>query len=146
MLRRADLLALLAAQVVSVTGSMMTALALPWFVLTTTGSPARMSLVVAAEFLGMIVVGIPLGSVAARLGGRRTMLVADLALAPLVALIPALHAVGLLAFPVLVALAFLTGIFFAPYTAATTVVLAELAAEDEHALARANSRSRPRRG
>jgi MFS family permease len=139
MLRRADLLALLAAQIVSVTGSMMTALALPWFVLTTTGSPAQMSMVVAAEFLAMIAFGIPLGPVAARLGARRTMLAADLSLAPVVALIPALHAVGLLSFPLLVALAFLTGVFVAPYAAATTVALVEIAEEDEHVLARANS-------
>ena len=40
-LRHRPLRALLAAEVISTTGAQMTRLALPWFVLTTTGSPAR---------------------------------------------------------------------------------------------------------
>ena len=37
------------ADLISTTGTEMTAVALPWFVLTTTGSPARMGIVLAAE-------------------------------------------------------------------------------------------------
>ena len=45
MLVRRPLLALIAAEVISSVGSLMTAVALPWFVLETTGSPVRMSVV-----------------------------------------------------------------------------------------------------
>ena len=51
-LRTARCELLLVAEVISTTGAQMTWLALPWFVLTTTGSPARMTLVVLAELLG----------------------------------------------------------------------------------------------
>jgi len=72
--RPGPLAALLAAEVISTTGSQMTLLALPWFVLVTTGSPARMGLVVAADLLPMVVLAIPGGAVAGRLGARPTML------------------------------------------------------------------------
>src|SRR5205823_8220466 len=102
---RRAVVALLAAEVISTTGGEITAVALPWFVLVTTGSPARMGAVLAAGFLGMAVLGIPSGRAATALGPRRTMLVADAACAPTVALIPALHWAGLLSFPVIVAAA-----------------------------------------
>ncbi len=81
-LRHVPLRALLVAEVVSTTGSQMTWLALPWFVLVTTHSPARMTLVMAAELIGFGVTGIPSGGVLQRLGARTTMLVADAVRAP----------------------------------------------------------------
>jgi len=47
----------------------MATIALPWFVLVTTGSPARMGAVMAAEFVGMALLGIPSGRPAAALVG-----------------------------------------------------------------------------
>src|SRR4051812_37001102 len=94
------LAALFVAELISTTGSEMAAVALPWFVLITTGSAARMGLVMAAEFLGMTVLGVPSGQVATALGARRTMLLSDLSRAGLVALIPLLHWAGALSFPV----------------------------------------------
>lgn len=129
--RRRAVLALLAAEIVSTTGAEITAVALPWFVLVTTGSPARMGSVLAAEFLGMAVLGIPSGRLATALGPRRTMLVADAACAPIVALIPALHWAGLLSFPVIIAAAFVVGAFFPAYTSSQSLVLAALVEEDE---------------
>ena len=87
----------------------MTFLALPWFVLATTGSPTRMSIVLAAELAPVAVLGIPSGVVIARWGARRTMLVADLARVPLIASIPLLHELGLLSFPLLLVLVALVG-------------------------------------
>jgi hypothetical protein len=58
-LRNPSLLALLVAEVVSSVGSRMTALALPWFVLVTTGSPTRMGAILAAELLPVGLLGIP---------------------------------------------------------------------------------------
>ena len=137
--RPGPLAALLAAEVVSTTGSQMTLLALPWFVLVTTGSPARMGVVVAADLLPMVVLAIPGGAVAGRLGARRTMLACDLARLPLVGLVPLLHAVGALSFPVLVGLVALHGLFWPPYWATQGALLPELVGDDRHRLTRASA-------
>src|SRR6266705_2480720 len=85
------LVALLAAEVVSTTGSQMTWLALPWFVLVTTGSATKTSFVLAAELGGLALLGLPGGRVLGRLGARRTMIFCDAARAPVMLVIPVLH-------------------------------------------------------
>jgi MFS family permease len=135
MQRRSDvarpLTALFLAEIVSTTGSEMTAVALPWFVLITTGSAARMGLVMAAEFLGMTLFGIPSGRVATTLGPRRTLLVSDAARAGLVGLVPILHWAGVLTFPVLLAVGFSVGAFFPAYSSSQLLVVADLLGDDE---------------
>jgi MFS family permease len=131
--------ALVAAETISVLGTRMTYLALPWFVLVTTGSPAKMSLVLAAEILPMAILGIPSGSVVQRLGSRTTMLVADAARAPILVSIPLLHSAGVLSFEVLLALVALLGCFMAPYFASQRTILPELVGEDETRMSQANS-------
>src|SRR6185369_12123506 len=86
--RSRALAAVLIAEVVSTTGTEMTAVALPWFVLVTTGSPARMAGVMSMEFVGSTLLGLPSGRLAAAFGSRRTMLLADLLRAPIVGLVP----------------------------------------------------------
>ena len=117
----------------------MTFLALPWFVLATTGSPTRMSIVLAVELAPVAMLGIPSGAVIARWGARRTMLVADLARAPLIASIPLLHELGLLSFPLLLVLVALVGVFIAPYFASQALILPELVGDDEHVVAQATA-------
>jgi MFS family permease len=139
-MRGGPLAPLLAAQVVSKLGTQMSGLALPWFVLVTTGSPTQMGLVLAAEVLGTAALGLPSGALVARIGARRTMLLSDLARAPLVASIPALHMLDLVSLPLLVGVAFAIGAFTAPYFASQRLVLPELLpADDVRLLARANS-------
>jgi MFS family permease len=130
---------LLAARLISLTGSAMTVVALPWFVLVTTGSPARMGLVLAVQLLPVALLGIPSGAVLSALGPRRTMVLADILRAPVVAAIPVLHWAGHLSFAALLVLAFATGVFRAPYGAAVHVLMPELAGEDEALVARANA-------
>jgi MFS family permease len=137
--RPGPLAALLAAEVISTTGSQMTLLALPWFVLVTTGSPARMGLVVAADLLPMVLLAIPGGALAGRLGARRTMLACDLARLPLIGLVPLLHALGMLSFPVLVGLVALHGMFWPPYWASQGALLPELVGDDQQRLTRASA-------
>ncbi|MEV5505495.1 MFS transporter [Streptomyces orinoci] len=137
--KRGPLLALLCAEIVSVSGSLITRVALPWFVLATTGSVARMSMVLAVQMLSMAVWGIPGGVLAARLGTRAFMRLADGARALLVALVPLLHWLDRLTFPVLLALVFLIGGFFTPYYASQRVLLPELVGDDERLLTRANT-------
>jgi hypothetical protein len=64
--------ALVLAETISMLGTRMTYLALPWFVLVTTGSPGKMSLVLAAEILLMAILGIPSERWSV-LGSRTTM-------------------------------------------------------------------------
>jgi predicted MFS family arabinose efflux permease len=138
-LRSRPLGALLAAEVLSTTGSMMTWLALPWFVLVTTGSPKQMTLVVAAEGAGFAVFGIPSGSVLERFGAQRTMRLCDAVRAPLMLLVPVLHWTGGLSLPALAAVAFALGAASTPYMAAQRVVVAEILDEDEASVQRANA-------
>jgi MFS family permease len=130
---------LLAAEIVSTTGAAMTAIALPWLVLTTTGSPARAGLVAAVEWLPMALLGIPSGAVAARLGPRRTMILCDAARVPIVAAVPVLHWLGALDLGVLLALAFLAGAFFPAHFASQRSILPDLLGEETRDITRANA-------
>lgn len=139
LLHRRGLRPLLIAEVVSTVGSQLTAIALPWFVLTTSGSPARASLVLAAEMAPVALFGIVSGSWAQRVGARRWMVLADATRAPLVAAVPVLALVGLLPFWGLLAVVFAVGTFAASYTASQQVVLADLVGDDPVVLSRATS-------
>ncbi len=138
-LRHRPLRALLVAEVISTTGAQMTWLALPWFVLTTTGSPGQMTLVMIAELIGFAAAGLLSGSFVQRLGARRSMLVADAARAPLMMLVPVLHWSGHLTLAALVLLALMLGILGAPYFTAQKVILPELIGEDERVMSQANA-------
>jgi len=131
--------ALVAAEVISVLGTRMTYLALPWFVLVTTGSPGKMTLVLAAEIAPMAILGIPSGTLVQRIGSRSTMLIADFARAPILASIPLLHAAGMLSFGLLLGLVALLGCFMPPYFASQRTILPELVGEDERTMSQANS-------
>jgi MFS family permease len=138
-LRHRPLRALLVAEVISTTGAQMTWLALPWFVLTTTGSPGQMTLVVLAELLGLAVAGLPAGSFVQRYGARRSMLITDLVRAPLMLLVPVLHWTGHLSLGALIVLAALLGAFAAPYFTAQKVLVPEMLGEDERVISQANA-------
>jgi MFS family permease len=133
------LAALLAAEVVSTTGAQMTWVALPWFVLVTTGSATKTTFVVAAEVIGAAVLGLPGGRLLGRLGGRRTMLLCDGVRAPLMTAIPILHWTGGLTYPILLVVAFALGALITPYLAAQKLIVPELLGEDEERVTEANA-------
>jgi MFS family permease len=139
LLRDRALLALLARDVVSTAGSQMTWVALPWFVITTTGSATKMAIVVAVEAAALGIVGFAAGNLVGRVGLRRTMLVADACRAPLVAAIPMLHTAGLLSFPLLLVLVFAIGAFGTPSFVSKAAILPEIVGEDEGVLGEANA-------
>ncbi|WP_257585873.1 MFS transporter [Streptomyces sp. NEAU-sy36] len=120
-------------------GTQMTMLALPWLVLETTGSATRAGLVFAAQALPMALLGFAGGEVIQRLGARRTMVVSDLARAPVVALIPLLQTLGALNLAALVAIVAALGALAVPYHAAQRVLAMELLSPHARSLARANS-------
>jgi MFS family permease len=137
--RHRGLLGLLARDVVSMTGSQMTWVALPWFVLTTTGSPARMAVVLAVESASMALFGFALGNVVTKLGPRRTMLFADGIRAPLTAMIPILHWADALSFPLLLVLIAAISALITPSFASKAALLPDLIGDDETRLTEANA-------
>ena len=139
LLSQRGLIALLAAEVVSTTGSQMTWLALPWFVLVTTGSATKTSFGMAAELGGLALLGLPGGRLLGRLGARRTMIFCDTLRAPGMLVIPVLHWSGGLSFPVLLVVAFALGALTAPYFSAQKVIVPELLGEGEQEVTDANA-------
>lgn len=143
MLRTPGLLALITAKLLSTFGSWLTLLALPWFVLVATGSPVKMGLVLTAEFVGVVVVGLSGGTIVATLGARRTMLIGDAARAPLMASIPLVHAAGGLNLPILLAVSLGLGAFTTPYVSSQRLIVPQLLGPergaDQQLVGRANS-------
>ena len=134
---RGALRGLYAAHGVSVTGNMVTVIALPLFVLGETGSPALTGL---AAFFSVlpIVLGAGLGGVAVdRIGYRRASVVCDLVGGVSIAAIPLLAATVGLPLWALFALVFATNFFDAPGEAARGALLPDLAAAARLPLERA---------
>jgi MFS family permease len=139
MIRNRSLLALTTAELISRLGSQFSNLALPWFVLVTTGSATKMGIVFAVELVPFILLGVPAGAVVDRLGPRATMLISDLARAPIVALVPFLHAVGGLSYTIILAVAAAHGLFSTAYFTCQRVAIPAIVGTDEQLVARANS-------
>jgi MFS family permease len=139
MLKNRSLIGLVTAELLSLTGSSMTFVALPFFVLITTGSTAKMGWALAAEMLPIAIFGIPAGTVIAKLGAKKTMLISDAARGPLMLVIPILHHYGDLSFAALLGTTFAIGIFAAPYFASSRLIVPEVAGEDEQAVASVNA-------
>jgi len=138
-IRERPILALLAGETISSFGSQLSALALPWFVLVATGSATLMGIVFAVELVPIAVLGIPSGRVIDRFGPRTTMLVSDLVRAPVIALVPVLHALNLLSFPVLLVLVALYGTFSMTYFSCQRLLLPTIVGDDERLVAQGNA-------
>jgi MFS family permease len=131
--------AIVAVEVVSSVGSSMTVLALPWFVLVTTGSATKLGLVLGIGSIPFVTLPLLAGSLIARIGARQTMVIADAARLPLLAAIPALYSLDALSFPLLVVLVALTGVCLAAHMPAQRLILAEVVGDEESVVARANA-------
>ncbi len=103
------IVALFTAEGISILGTRMSALALPWFVLVTTGSAAKTGLVAFAEMLPYVLVAGLGGPLVDRLGARRTAISANAFSVVLVASIPVLHSAGVLPFGTLLAVVAVLG-------------------------------------
>jgi MFS family permease len=137
--RNRSLLALTSAELISQLGSAFSGLALPWFVLVTTHSTSRMGIVFAAELLPFVLFGLHAGVVVDRLGPRTTMLLSDLLRAPVIALVPFLHAVGGLSFGVILVVAFAIGLFSTAYFTCQRSLIPAIVGTDEQAVSQANT-------
>jgi MFS family permease len=128
-MRRLDraMTGLLVAQAVSITGTRMSMVALPWFVLVTTGSVVKTGVVAFAEMLPYVVVSVAASPVTDRVGARRTSIVCDVGSAVAVGLVPLLHAAGVLGFGVLLGLVAVAGALRGPGDNAKHVLLPAVA-------------------
>jgi MFS family permease len=136
---RVPLYALLVANSVSVVGNAMAAVAIPWFVLQTTGSAAQTGITGAVMALGAVLAAFFGGPVVERLGFKKTSVLADVASGLTTALIPLLYAVGALPFGGLLVLVFLGAVLDAPGESARDAMMPELARGAGMPLERANS-------
>ena len=126
MSRRAPLYALYAADAISLAGNAVAQLAIPWFVLTTTGSATYTALAVFFNFLPIVLAGFLGGVIVDRLGFRTSSIVADLASSAAVAAIPLLHTTVGLELWQLMALVFLGALLDAPGSTARAALLPDL--------------------
>jgi MFS family permease len=107
--RRAPFVALLGAYIISVLGTTMSELAIPWFVLTTTGSASKTGIVAFAELAPYVATQVLAGPIVDRVGLRRSFVWGNLAAALAVGAIPLMYAGGGLSIGVLVTLVALAG-------------------------------------
>lgn len=125
--RRLPLFALLGANAVSMTGNMAALVAIPWFVLATTGSASKTGITAFAGLVPVVLSGVLGGAFVDRLGYRRASVLADIASAAAVAAIPLLHSTVGLAFWQLVVLVFLGGLLDAPGVTARSALIPDVA-------------------
>lgn len=132
---------------VSLTGTRISMIAIPWFVLTTTGSVTQTGLVAFAEMLPLVLAKVLGGPVIDHLGARRVAITCDVGSFFAVGLVPLLHWLGWLNFPLLLGLVAVAGALRGPGDAAkdsltpTIVAAAEVPMERATGLASAVERS-----
>ncbi|MFL6003205.1 MAG: MFS transporter, partial [Nocardioides sp.] len=94
MKRRTPLYGWLTSEAISITGTRVSMIALPWFVLTTTGSASKTGLVALAEMLPLVILKVLGGPIIDRIGARRVSITCDLLSVLVVGSIPLLYQSG----------------------------------------------------
>ncbi|WP_406195634.1 MFS transporter [Kitasatospora sp. NBC_01560] len=121
------LVGVLGAMAVSLTGTRVSAIALPWFVLATTGSATMTGLVAFVEMTPYVLVKALAGPVIDRLGPRAVSWTTDAVSAVAAGLIPLLHGLDVLPFWLLLVLVGLVGAVRGPGDLAKEVMVPEAA-------------------
>ena len=116
----------LTANAVSLLGTRVSMIAIPWLVLVTTGSPTQTGLVAVAEITPMVLFKAGGGPLVDRIGPRRTAITADLLSMVAVGLVPLLHHSDHLTFPLLLGLVAVAGALRGPGDAATMALVPAL--------------------
>lgn len=133
------ILALLTANAISLVGNMLSAIAIPWFVLQTTGSAIQTGITGFFTVLPVVLAGFFGGTLVDRLGYKRTSIVADIASGVTTALIPLLYFTIGLEFWQLMVLVFLGALLDAPGSTARSALVPELAEMAQMPIERATS-------
>ena len=121
------LYSLFLANAISLVGNVFTAIAVPWFVLQTTGSATQTGITGFFTILPVILAGFLGGTLIDRLGYKRTSIISDLASGVTTALIPLLYLTIGLEFWQLLVLVFLGALLDTPGGTARAALLPELA-------------------
>ncbi len=124
---------------ISYTGDVLTLLAIPWFVLQTTGSVEQTGITAFFSTLPTALSAFFGSTIVDRLGYKRTSVIGDIASAITIALIPFLHSTIGLALWQLLALVFLGGLLKSPGVTARSALVPDLAAMAKMPLERANA-------
>lgn len=127
----------LAADTISLLGTRITMIAIPLFVLTSTGSAAKTGIVAFAEALPLVVCKVLGGPVIDRFGPRRIAIGCDLGSMLVVGAIPLLHDTGRLPFWGFVALVAVAGALRGPGDAAKSAIIPQIVASTGVAMERA---------
>ncbi|WP_460525707.1 MFS transporter [Flindersiella endophytica] len=138
---RRGLIGVLAAQAVSLSGTRLSAIALPWFVLVSTGSATKTGLVAFCELGPYVVAKTLAGPITDRVGARRVSVLTDLVSTVLVGAVPLLHVLGRLHFGVLLVLVALLGVVRGPGDSAKSVLIPQVVEEAKVPLERATGLS-----
>jgi len=110
------------------TGTRVSMIALPWFVLTTTGSATKTGLIAFAELLPLVLSKALGGPVIDRVGARRVAIACDALSVVAVGLVPLLHALGVLGLPLLLVLVAVGGALRGPGDAAKSSLIPSISA------------------
>lgn len=121
------LYSLFIAEAISLVGNVFSAIAIPWFVLQTTGSATQTGITGFFTILPVVIAGFFGGTLIDRLGYKRTSIIADIASGVTTALIPLLHFTIGLEFWQLMVLVFLGALLDTPGSTARSALLPELA-------------------
>lgn len=130
---------MLIANLISNLGNNITMLAIPWFVLETTGSAGKMGLVAAATIAPMVISTFVGGTLTDRMSHRQLAVLADVLSGLTVAAIPALYFTNGLDIYTLMALVFLGALFDGPGMNARSAMIPKLASLSGLSLERVNS-------
>ena len=117
----------LVAEGISFVGTRVSMIAIPWFVLSTTGSATQTGLVAAAEITPLVLFKALGGPLLDRVGPRRVTLTCDALSAFVVAAIPVLHGLGMLGLPTLLVLVAVAGALRGPGDAGKAAMSPEIA-------------------
>jgi MFS family permease len=124
---RIPILALFSANAISMVGNVFAAIAIPWYVLQTTGSATQTGITGFFNVLPIVLAGIFGGTLIDRIGYKNTSVISDLSSGVTVALIPILYATVGLPFWGLMVLVFLGALLDAPGSTARSALIPELA-------------------
>lgn len=125
---RRPVIALALAQAISLGGTRLSMIAIPWLALTTTGDPVITGLVGLAEMLPYVLAKALGGPLIDRLGARRIAATADIVSMFVLALVPALHLAGLLTIGLLIPIVVLVGVLRGPADGAKHAMVPAVAA------------------
>jgi len=133
------IISLFTANAISLVGNVLSAIAIPWFVLQTTGSATQTGITGFFTVLPVVLAGFFGGTLVYRLGYKRTSIIADIASGVTTALIPLLYFTIGLEFWQLMVLVFLGALLDAPGSTARSALVPELAEMAQMPIERATS-------